>query len=64
MWSIDGKRRRTWKSVADDADDDGSPSARTGPGPFDDIFALARSLELDEGPAIRNPAVRDWPTGT
>jgi Acyl-CoA dehydrogenase, C-terminal domain len=35
------------------------------PGPdFDDIFALARSLELDEGPAIRNPAVRekraDW----
>jgi alkylation response protein AidB-like acyl-CoA dehydrogenase len=35
------------------------------PGPdFDDIFALARSLELDGGPAIRNPAVReklaDW----
>src|SRR6476620_11033832 len=35
------------------------------PGPdFDDIFALARSLELDEGPAIRNAAVReklaDW----
>ena len=30
------------------------------PGPdFDDIFALARSLELDEGPAIRNPAVRE-----
>jgi alkylation response protein AidB-like acyl-CoA dehydrogenase len=35
------------------------------PGPdFDDIFALARTLELDDGPAIRNPAVReklaDW----
>ena len=35
------------------------------PGPdFDDIFVLARSLELDVGPAIRNPAVReklaDW----
>jgi acyl-CoA dehydrogenase len=35
------------------------------PGPdFDDIFTLARSLELEEGPAIRNPAVReklaDW----
>jgi len=35
------------------------------PGPdFDDIFALARTLELDAGPAIRNPAVReklaDW----
>src|SRR4249920_1544627 len=35
------------------------------PGPdFDDIFALTRSLELDDGPAIRNPAVReklaDW----
>ena len=35
------------------------------PGPdFDDIFALARALELDDGPAIRNPAVReklaDW----
>ncbi len=35
------------------------------PGPdFDDIFALARALELDEGPAIRSPAVReklaDW----
>jgi alkylation response protein AidB-like acyl-CoA dehydrogenase len=35
------------------------------PGPdFEDIFALARSLELDDGPAIRNPAVReklaDW----
>jgi alkylation response protein AidB-like acyl-CoA dehydrogenase len=30
------------------------------PGPdFDDIFALARTLELDEGPAIRNPAVRE-----
>jgi alkylation response protein AidB-like acyl-CoA dehydrogenase len=30
------------------------------PGPdFDDIFALTRSLELDEGPAIRNPAVRE-----
>jgi len=35
------------------------------PGPdFDDIFALARTLEVDDGPAIRNPAVReklaDW----
>ncbi len=35
------------------------------PGPdFSDIFALTRSLELDDGPAIRNPAVReklaDW----
>jgi len=35
------------------------------PGPdFDDIFALARTLELDDGPAIANPAVReklaDW----
>jgi alkylation response protein AidB-like acyl-CoA dehydrogenase len=35
------------------------------PGPdFEDIFALARSLDLDDGPAIRNPAVReklaDW----
>ena len=35
------------------------------PGPdFDDIFALARALELDGGPAIRDPAVReklaDW----
>jgi len=35
------------------------------PGPdFDDIFALARALERDDGPAIRNPAVReklaDW----
>jgi alkylation response protein AidB-like acyl-CoA dehydrogenase len=35
------------------------------PGPdFDDILALARTLELDDGPAIRNPAVRerlaDW----
>jgi len=35
------------------------------PGPdFDDIFALARALELDDGPAIANPAVReklaDW----
>ena len=35
------------------------------PGPdFADIFALARTLELDEGSAIRNPAVReklaDW----
>jgi alkylation response protein AidB-like acyl-CoA dehydrogenase len=35
------------------------------PGPdFDDIFALSRALELDDGPAIRNPAVReklaDW----
>ena len=30
------------------------------PGPdFDDIFALARTLELDDGPAIRNPAVRE-----
>jgi alkylation response protein AidB-like acyl-CoA dehydrogenase len=35
------------------------------PGPdFDDIFALTRSLELDDGPAIKNSAVReklaDW----
>jgi alkylation response protein AidB-like acyl-CoA dehydrogenase len=35
------------------------------PGPdFDDIFALACSLSLDDGPAIKNPAVRerlaDW----
>jgi len=35
------------------------------PGPdFNDIFALARTLELDEGPAVRNAAVReklaDW----
>jgi acyl-CoA dehydrogenase len=35
------------------------------PGPdFDDVFALARTLELEDGPAIRNPAVReklaDW----
>jgi alkylation response protein AidB-like acyl-CoA dehydrogenase len=35
------------------------------PGPdFEDIFALARSLDLDDGPAIKNPAVReklaDW----
>ena len=35
------------------------------PGPdFEDIFALSRALELDDGPAIRNPAVReklaDW----
>jgi len=35
------------------------------PGPdFDDIFALARSIDLDDGPAIKNPAVRerlaDW----
>jgi alkylation response protein AidB-like acyl-CoA dehydrogenase len=35
------------------------------PGPdFDDIFALARTLEIDDGRAIRNPAVReklaDW----
>ena len=35
------------------------------PGPdFADIFALTRSLELDDGPAIKNPAVReklaDW----
>jgi alkylation response protein AidB-like acyl-CoA dehydrogenase len=35
------------------------------PGPdFDDIFALARTLDLDDGPAIGNPAVReklaDW----
>ena len=35
------------------------------PGPdFDDIFTLARTLELDDGPAIRSPAVReklaDW----
>jgi alkylation response protein AidB-like acyl-CoA dehydrogenase len=35
------------------------------PGPdFDDIFAWARTLELDDGPAIRNSAVReklaDW----
>jgi len=35
------------------------------PGPdFDDIFGLARSLTLDDGPAIKNPAVRerlaDW----
>jgi alkylation response protein AidB-like acyl-CoA dehydrogenase len=31
---------------------------------FDDIFELARALELEDGPAIRNPAVRerlaDW----
>ena len=36
---------------------------RAGPD-FDDIFALARTLELDDGPAIRDPAVReklaDW----
>ena len=41
----------------------GSPSA-THLGPISTTFALARSLELDEGPAIRNPAVReklaDW----
>ena len=35
------------------------------PGPdFDDIFALARSLKLDDGPAVKNAAVRerlaDW----
>jgi alkylation response protein AidB-like acyl-CoA dehydrogenase len=30
------------------------------PGPdFEDIFALARSLDLEDGPAIRNPAVRE-----
>jgi len=30
------------------------------PGPdFEDIFALARTLELDDAPAIRNPAVRE-----
>ncbi|MEI9987896.1 MAG: acyl-CoA dehydrogenase family protein [Aliidongia sp.] len=30
------------------------------PGPdFEDIFELARSLELDDGPAIGNPAVRE-----
>jgi alkylation response protein AidB-like acyl-CoA dehydrogenase len=35
------------------------------PGPdFDDIFALARTLTLEDGPAVKNPAVRerlaDW----
>jgi alkylation response protein AidB-like acyl-CoA dehydrogenase len=35
------------------------------PGPdFEDVFALARALELEDGPAIRSPAVRerlaDW----